>query len=890
MKWYAWFGFASLLLIALTFSQAGNRNVYLLPEERGTAGTLAALEKLPVYVRVLEITAHPDDESAGTLTWLSRKYHAQTALFCLTRGEGGQNILGSEKYDALGLVRTGELEEASKLYGTELYFGHVLDFGFSKTAEETLSRWGREETLGDLVRFIRRWRPTIVLSRFSGNSTDGHGHHQAAGTLAREAFRAAADPAKFPEQLTGGLQPWQPAKLYVSSFGGGFADAGSENGSVRVPVGDYDPVLGRSYREIASEGYSKHRTQGNGATYSLPGRAYEYFKLADSTPGAKTEGSSLFDSIDTSLNAISDIAGGEKAAVPSIQQDLGAISDAAKSALRSFQVSSPESSADAVAKGVELLNESLRKLESSSLPASSKRLAGDALKTKLADFQDALNAVLGIYLTANSNDATGIPGEKETVAVHLYNRGSRAVSLKELKVTGPGIIAPSSTNIPPGDLEPGDSKDYRYSPDISREAAVTEPFWYLENKNDARYKIRRTDDEFAPFGKAEISVEAVYRYRNVEVPVRTVVRAQSGDPMRGADFIAFQIVPALSVSLDPEFAIVPIRATASSCKFRVTVLNNRKDKAIGTLKLVAEKGWKVQPPELQFSLSRKGEVYAGSFAVQIPPGTNAGDHSVEAVATMAGQEFRQGYHVISYPENWTRNLYSPAQSRIEQFDIMIAPNLTVGYVPGAGDDVPAALERIGVKVQNLSASDLGFGDLSRFSAIITGIRAYNVNEDLKANNQRLLDYVARGGTLIVQYVRPMEMPGRGTAGSSFIYAPYPMSVSNSDRITVEDSPLKMLDPSNPIFSRPNKIGEADFKSWVQERGLYFMSSWDPHYKALLSGNDPGENPKNGGMLYTRYGKGHYIYTGYSWFRQLPAGIPGAFRIFANMLSLRPQSR
>jgi hypothetical protein len=273
------------------------------------------------------------------------------------------------------------------------------------------------------------------------------------------------------------------------------------------------------------------------------------------------------------------------------------------------------------------------------------------------------------------------------------------------------------------------------------------------------------------------------------------------------------------------------------------------------------------------------------FSLQIPPEAKQGNHTIQAIAEMEGKEFRRGFRVLSYPENWTRNFYSPAQSIVERFSVKIAPGLTVGYIPGAGDDVPEALEQLGIKVQILSAPDLAFGDLHRFSAIITGIRAYNVNDDLRTNNRRLLDYVAQGGILIVQYVRPMERPSPGSAGVPFSYGPYPMSVSDADRITVEDSPVKILDPADPLFNQPNKITEADFQSWVQERGLYFMNTWDSHYRPLLSGNDPGEEPQAGGMLYASYGKGHYIYTGYSWFRQLPAGVPGAFRIFANMLSL-----
>ena len=872
-----WLILPCVLLAVFSGSRAGNRNTYPLPEERGTAGTLAVLEKLPVYARLLQTTAHPDDESAGALTWLSREYHARTALFCLTRGEGGQNILGGEKYDELGLVRTGELLEACKYYGVELYFGKVLDFGFSKNAEETLSKWGREQTLGDLVRFIRIWRPDVIVSRFQGRPSDGHGHHQAAGILSREAFRAAADPQSYPGQLKDGLGVWQAKKLYVSGS--------PSDWTVRVPTGDYDPVLGRSVREIAMEGYSKHRSQGSGSLYASPGSAFEYFRLEESLVGQKSREDGFFDSINTALTAIGELAGHETPSVAFLQADLAAAEQSASRALQSFQAAFPERSAAAVSQGIAILSDTIRKVRNSSISAPAKGLLLDALENKRQDFREALNAVLGIRLVVRTEDATGVPGETQQVGVDFHNRGPEPVSLKSVRLTAPGTVAPAGANPPFGEIAPASTGAYRYSIAISPGAAATEPFWHLESITDARYATRPGGGEFDPFGRPEISAEVVYAYRNAEVPVHVVASAQAGDPLRGSDFVEFQLVPAISVLLQPASQIAPIGTGSKGYRFRVSVVNNQKGETRGTLRLRSKPGLQIQPSGAEFKLSRKGESFACAFTVRVPAVTQPGDYPVEATATVNGSEYGRGYHVISYPENWTRHFFLSARSTLRRFDVGIASNLSAGYIPGAGDDVPGALEQLGVKVQTLSAPDLAFGDLSRFNVIVTGIRAYNVNEDLRANNRRLLDYVAAGGTLIVQYVRPMDRPGPGGTGSPFIFGPYPMSVSDADRITVEDSPVRILDPGNPVFSRPNKISEADFRGWLQERGLYFMNSWDPRYKALLSGSDPGEDAKNGGMLYARYGKGHYIYTGCSWFRQLPAGVPGAFRIFANMLSL-----
>ena len=887
MKPLKWIGTFLLLLYIYSGVNAIPEGAYRLPEDRGTAGTLAALEKLPVYVRVLQIIAHPDDESAATLTWLSRNYHATTALFCLTRGEGGQNLLGKEKYEALGLVRTGELLEACRFYGIDLFFGNNLDFGFSKTAEETFSKWGHDAALEEMVRFIRSWRPSIILSRFRGNPIDGHGHHQATGKLTVEAYRAAADPGMFPEHFSNGLQPWKVNKLYLSSRDTGET---SDVPVVSIPVGEYDPVLGRSYREISSEGYSHHRTQGTGATFALPGSAYEYFEPADSGSGSATGKTSFFDAQDTSLMAIHGLVEGEKDAVPFLEGDLSDAMQAAHAAIRTFQATQPEKCAAALAEGVRILSGSLGKIRTSPLSGSLKKQLEEAIQGKLTDFREAVNAVLGVTLIARSENNTGIPGEKSGLTVQFYNRGNETVELERVEISAPGTVIPSDSNPQPEKKSPGSAASYRFTIEIPENTKVTEPFWYLEDSRDARYKIRSTEDDFMPFGKPALRAQAAYRFLGAEITLSETVKTEVGDPILGADLQDFQIVPALSVALEPDSVIAPLVPAATTHPFRVSIKNNRSNKAEGVVKLVTDRKWRIEPMECPFILDRKGEVYSANFTIQIPAGTEPGSYAIEAVAVMDGREFKHRQQVISYPDNWTRYLYSPSRSELKIFDIKTAPDLTVGYIPGAGDDIPAAMQRLGVKIETLSPEDLASGDLSRFSAIVTGIRAYNVNEDLQSNNRRLLDYVSSGGVMIVQYVRPTAIPSGPTPGSPFRFGPYPMSVTSSDRITVEDSPVRILTAGHRIFNWPNRITEADFEGWVQERGLYFMNSWDERYTPLLSGSDPGEDPLNGGMLLTHYGEGYYIYSAYSWFRQLPAGVPGAFRIFANMISLGQEQK
>ena len=872
-------------LSALALAAGGAlRHGIPLPQDRGTAGTLAALQRLPVFVRVLQIVAHPDDESAGSLVWLSRKAHARTAVFSFTRGDGGQNVLGNEKYEAMGLLRTGEYLAACEVYGAELYFGLEYDFGFSKTAEETFSKWGHEESLEELVRFIRTWRPTIVISRFQGTPADGHGHHQAAGILAREAFSASADADRFPQQLRQGLRPWQARKFYVSQSGGGRGSEADATWTVRVPTGDYDPVLGLSYREIGAQGYRNHRSQGNAAAFASPGPADEFFRLAKSTTELKEKETSFFDSIDTTLPAIADLAGKDQSSVLFLRNSLAEAQRAAEEAIDRFVPEHPERSAGAVARGTAILAEALLRLQSAAVPADTRVLLKETLEEKLADFQAALAGTLGVRLVAQADSPAGVPGGKVPINLTFYDRGPESLELGKVSLQwSDGTPVTSAGTATPNMLAAGQSARVGYEVGIPPDWPVTQPYWYLESPKAARYKARPTPNPFAPFGPPVLCARVSYRYGQAEGVLEEAVTSPVADPLRGLSFPDFQIVPAVSLSVDPGLSVVPLSSRAQSREFRVSVLNNDPRGVRGTVQFTVPGGWHAAPPESSFELSKAGEAYSTRVSVQAPPDNPKADYELQASAYCGGMRYEQGYRVVIAAGDWSRNLYSPSRARLEVFDLKITPGLTVGYVTGAGDDVPDALRQLGASVQMLNDDDLAFGGLGRYSAIVTGIRAFNVNTALRSHWQRLLDYVSRGGTLIVQYNTPLS---RGPQ-SPFPYAPYPLSNSASERITDEDAPITILEPQNPVLTTPNKIGPSDFDGWIQERGLYFMTQWDPRYIALFSGHDAGERPARGGMLIARYGKGYYLYTAYAWFRELPAGVPGAFRIFANMLSLAP---
>ena len=825
-------------LAAAILSTAANRNAYPLPEERGTAGILHVLDRLPVSARVLWVQAHPDDESAGTITWLARRAHVRTAIYSFTRGEGGQNILGDEKYDALAVVRTGEFLEACRIYGAELYFGGQPDFGFSKSAEETLQKWGHDKALQGLVTFVRVWKPNVIISSFRGDSSDGHGHHQASGMLAREAFRAAG---------AGGAGSWKVSRLFVRSSGSG--------ASVQIPVGEYDPVLGRSYREIGAEGYAKHRTQSMGAGYAPPGASYDSFRLVEPAPPGETRSSNFPAGLPV---ASADVWGQllQPAGMAAAGPDFTEVRRHAEEAIRLFSPRRPSASLPPLLRGMQLLSK----------PPGARSSEVTELGLKLQEFEDAASAVLGVYLTAGSGVAAAAPGETVPVSISFFNRGSETVTLESISLGMPNgwswaRVRGSETST----VAAGGTAEAEFAVQVPLDAVPTNPFTLPE----------------------QCPVTATARYRVADTPIRisAPLRARAGDPIRGVDFVDFQVVPPLSISLTPEVTVVPLDSRGKPRELRVALTNFDPRGSKGSLRLGLPAGWSSEPERADFALPAKGETSTIRFRVRAAKNGAEGTYTAEAIATAGGREYRSGCQVISYPEIWTRYLHKPAKATIRVMDLKVAPNLTVAYVPGTGDQVPDSLSQMGMRIEALSGDDLAFGDLSRFAVIVTGIRAYNVNQALRANNRRLLGYAEDGGTVIVQYNTPLRDGIGGRDGSQFPFGPFPMANSTSDRITVEDSPVSIVAPGHPALLAPNKIVASDFDGWVQERGLYFMRSWDPRYTALLSSGDPGEEPLKGGLLVARVGKGWYVFTGYAWFRQLPAGVPGAYRIFANLLSL-----
>lgn len=850
-----------------------------LPEDRGISGLWQSLERLPVVASALHTTAHPDDEDTGSLVYLSRRIHARTALLSATRGEGGQSIIGPETGPAMGLVRSGELLASAQYYGVEVFFTRAYEFGYSKTAEETLAKWGREHVLADFVRVIRQTRPDVIITRFDG-SPGGHGHHQAVGLLTREAFRAAADPNRFPEQIIAGLRPWQAKKLYWG--GRGLFGPPAETWNVKINIGEFDAVLGRTYHEMGVEGLSKQRSQGVAAIIPRRGSLEVSFTRLDSVIQTPEKESSLYDGIDTTVTGIASRIGPEADNVPGLTTALGEIHRHALAALAAFAPRQPEAAARPILAGLTRLRQLISVVETSRLGDQAKYELLFLLRRKEQDFTDAARRALQIQFDVRTNDETVIPGQQFTVTAQVYNHGRQVIEPTALHLSVPSgwQVAPTKGQLKP--LAAGEHLSLEFAVRVAADAPYTQPYWYLKSETDNRYEVRSEKWHTWPFEPPVVVGHLTCRVLDATFDLSTPIQAPEQDRLRGVLWRDVQVVPAVSVKLTPTVAIVPLSMKQQERRWQVTVVNNGPGQIEGTVQLHVPQGWHVMPPALPFRCARQRESATLVFRVTIPGGLQPQQISIKAVAHVNDQVYTSWYQTISYPDIWTRHLYHPAECRVQVFDIKVAPNLLVGYIPGPQDEIPEALRQLGVTVRLLDADELAFGDLRQFDCIIAGVRAYEFRNDLAQHNQRLLEYVKDGGVFIVQYNTSRAWdPGQ--------YAPYPAKMAGNQRITVEESPVEILMPEHPVFNRPNKITAADFTGWIQERGLYFWTEWDPQYRSLLAGHDPGEPLQKGGWVEAVYGKGLYVYTAYAWFRQLPAGVPGAYRLFANLISL-PKTR
>jgi LmbE family N-acetylglucosaminyl deacetylase len=807
------------------------------PALTGSVETQLRLKQLQSTASVLHIAAHPDDEATGMLAYFSRGLGLRTGYLSLTRGEGGQNLIGTEQGALLGLIRTQELLEARRVDGAQQFFTRAIDFGYSKTPEEALRFWGKDAVLGDVVWAIRSFQPDIIVTRFQGNQDDGHGHHQASAILAREAFDAAADPKRYPEQLKW-VKPWQAKRLVWLEFNrGNTKPAENIPGRVKADLGDFNALIGASYEEIAGFSRSLHRSQGMGSG-QRKGAAESAFRAVAGAMATQ----SVLDGVAVRW---SDVKGGS---------EIGTALDAIA---REFRPAEPWKSIPGLIGVRRLL----------------ARMDSDLARRKLAEADELIARCAGLWLDASASTWNAVPGSKVNVTVSALNRSPAAVRLESIDMDGRnlGVAAKDLAN------NRGYSQKLEWG--IDKSAPVTQPYWLRENPDGWLYRV--PDPKLIGIADPLPSYVAKFRLTVEGEPIvleRPLIHRWV-DKVYGELTRPFLVTPPVSVSVVGEAQVFPNEKGRAI----VARVESLAPSAQGTVELQTPSGWKVEPASAPFTLTAKGQQVSLTFQVTPPPGESRG--SVRAVARIAedsAASVDRRLEVIEYPHITTQTSFLQAAVPVARANIRVTAK-RIGYIEGAGDLVPESLRQLGLEVEMLDADALARGDLSRFDAIVAGVRAFNTRADLRANRGRLLGYVQGGGTFIVQYntVDPVFLAGDNSLVANI--GPYPLKLAR-DRVSEEDAEMRILQPDHALLNQPNKITAKDFEGWVQERGLYYAGEWAPQYTPLFSAQDRGEKPLEGGTLVAKYGQGTFIYTGLSWFRQLPAGVPGAYRLFANFLS------
>jgi LmbE family N-acetylglucosaminyl deacetylase len=889
MRRVAAFIFSSCLVWASLGVIITRAQVQEVKENQGAAAAWQALLRLRTTATVLHTTAHPDDEDGGLLAWLTRAQGVRTGLLTLNRGEGGANAIGPELYDALGIVRTEELLAAGRYYGVDQMFTRVTDFGFSKRMDETLEHWGKENVLRDVVRAVRMYRPDVIVARFHGQPRDGHGNHQTAGLMSQEVFRAAADPNLFPEQLAAGLRPWQVKKFYRSV-------RENEAATIKINVGEYNALLGRSYREIAREGLSYQRSQGAGGGRGVPGTSLSAVQLVEtSIPKIENE-KSLFDGLETTIMGMAKLAGSSI----NLMTELTELNNQIEAAVKKFDARQPWTVAPELAAASRAARTLGDKVRGAQIEAANKDQLLFLLANKEREINDAMNKALGLtmevlvdppggneggpqqFFRTRETFAVAIPGQQFTLTSLVVNRSPVKIESAEMLMNVPNGWGAILKTPKEKQLSPNDERlSLQFEIKVPEDAAYTRPYWSRPNElRDHIYTIDKPEYLNLPFAPPEVIGVFTYQVNGARFTLTRPAQTVFVDRPWGEQRRLLTVAPAIGVSLTPRIGVIPVAAVQSAYTVRVTAANNVKGAANGKVRLRLPEGWTASPAEAAFSFTHEGEIQNFTFHVSLPQVTPNKSYTVQAVAEYNGKSYTEGYQVIAHRDLEPRHLYRSATIELRGVEVKVAPGLKVGYVMGVGDEVPQALEQIGVNVSMLGPQDLANGNLDQFDAIVVGIRASAVRNDYKAYNKRLLEYAEKGGNLIVQY-QTQEF-------DSAPFGPYPFKLGRAEEVSEEDSKVTVLEPTNPTFNWPNKIIAADFDGWVEERGSKWMSTWDEHYQALLESHDREQAPQRGGMLQAKYGRGTFTYAAYAFYRQLPAGVPGAYRLFANLISLKKQ--
>ncbi|KAA5548268.1 PIG-L family deacetylase [Adhaeribacter rhizoryzae] len=799
------------------------------PVKPDAADILLRLKKLNVVGSALYVAAHPDDENTALIAWLANEKMVQTGYLSLTRGDGGQNLIGPEIRERLGLIRTHELLQARRLDGGQQFFTRANDFGFSKDYQETLKIWDKEKVLADMVWTIRKFKPDVMVTRFSPEPGGTHGHHTTSAILASEAFEAAADPKRYPEQLKF-VAVWQPKRLLwnTSSFFYGGENQFDPTGKLAIEISTFNPILGKSYPEIAAASRSMHKSQGFGSGSNY-GKVTEYLVH---TKGTETK-TDLFEGINLTWNRVK---GGEKVA-KLLQQTIA-----------QYNPANPSASVPLLLQVKSAIN---------NLPENPYKAQ------KQADLQELIKSCLGLFLEATAAQSSATPGEQISVNAIAVSRSTVPVELQKITFPVTGQVINQNKSLQQNLVSA------KVALTLPAQMPTSQPYWLKQEGTLGMYAVNDQQLIGLPENPSALAAEYTVLINQEPFTFTVPVVYKRVDPVEGEIYKPFSVTPPVFVNLTDK---VLVFADDKPKQMTVTVKAG-KENTSGRVTLEVPMGWRVEPASAAFTLPVKEE--EKSFVFQVYPTSTQSEGTLRAVVQANGQSYNQSLVNIDYRHIPALQLFPEATAKVTRLDLKKSGS-QIGYLMGPGDEVPASLSQIGYQVTLLSDHNLTTSELKRFDAVVIGVRAYNTDNYLKFAQAALLDYVAQGGTLVVQY----------NVNSGLVtdkLGPYPFQLSR-DRVAVEDAPVKFLKPNHPVLSYPNKITAADFNNWVQERGLYFANKWDNQYEAILSSNDPGEPAREGGLLVAKHGKGYYIYTGYAFFRQLPAGVPGAYRLFTNLIS------
>lgn len=819
--------FFSLLLLPFVF--ASTLSQPQSPRSVNGAELRLALKKLSVLGSVLFVAAHPDDDNTAFLGYMAKARLMRTGYLSITRGEGGQNLIGSEQGELLGMIRTQELLDSRRIDGAEQYFTRAIDFGFSKSLDETMTIWGKDKILSDVVWIIRTYRPDVVVTRFTPTQ-GGHGNHTSSAELAYEAYAAAGDPTRFPEQLKY-VQPWKPKRLVWNVFRFQQTDhPTAPEHSVSLDLGMYSPILGESFTEMAGRSRSMNRSQGTGGGQNR-GEFVNYFQHIAGDTATKD----LFDGMNTTWARV---PGG------------AAVGQMLEAVYQSYDEENPEKSLPALLR----VYGELGKLKDDPWVVFKKR-----------ELQEVIKLCGGLWVDALSSDNNVTPGSDMKVTVSAINRSSYPFRLE--RIVAPLGKADSVLVVP---LRYNQPVQAAFSLKLPNDFPYTQPYWLEETPDLGAYRISNQQ----LVGQAENTPPLTVRVRigfndgamDLEVPVRF----RTVDPVEGEQYRPLVVNPPVTVNLPEKVYIFP----DGVAKTVLVNVRNEGGKVSGSVALRVPQGWKVTPMTIPFDFTQKDENRSVNYSVLPGPGSTSGSFQVEA--TVGDRTVQQDMITIRYPHIPPQTVFPRTEGKLLRFDLKTTAK-RIGYIMGPGDEIPTALRQIGYPVTLITDDDLKNGSLGSYDVIIAGVRSYNMRPVLRANQRKLMEFVEKGGTYIVQYMTPRRVETDNLG-------PYPFTVSG-DRVSVEEAPVRFLAPENPVLNFPNRISQDDFKGWIQERGLYFSDKWDSHYTPILASNDPGEPSRDGGLLVAQYGKGYYVFTGYAFFRQLPGGVPGAYRLFANLIGL-----